>query len=71
MTGFGHSQWAAASGRSATFESEREWFDHRRSQFDPLQPHAPLRSGRWILWKPPFRSWRMGLLAVAARCTPA
>jgi hypothetical protein len=29
---------AAAPGRSATIESERERFDRRRSQFDPLLP---------------------------------
>ena len=32
-------------GRSATFESEREWFDHQWSQFDPKLPVAVWNSG--------------------------
>jgi len=30
----------SAFGRSATIESQREWLDGRRSQFDPSQSHA-------------------------------
>jgi hypothetical protein len=35
----------AAIGRSATIASERERLDGRRSQFDPQQPVAVLKSG--------------------------
>jgi len=34
-----------ASGRSATFKSERAWFDRRRSQNvfrQPIEPNAPV-----------------------------
>jgi len=37
-----------AIGRSATVESERERFDGRQSQFDPLQPFEFLNSCRSI-----------------------
>ena len=36
----------ATDGRSATFKSERELPDRRRSQFDPLLPVAHSQSGR-------------------------
>ncbi len=36
----------AGLGRSATFKSERERFDRRRSQYDPTQTAGVLRSSR-------------------------
>jgi len=44
-------------GRSATFKSECERFDRRRSQNDPLRPVAVSRCGRSATWLKSSRVW--------------